>query len=80
MWKGVFGRFWAERWRVVSGGWRGTLSTVMGFGRVIVRMEVVGGGEAGTSMREVLVENVSGMVPSMIQLSGVGEVMEAKRR
>jgi hypothetical protein len=43
-------------------------------------MEVVEGGEAGTSMREVLVENVSGMVPSMIQLSGVGEVMEAKRR
>ena len=41
---------------------------------------VLEGGESGSSKREALQENVSGMVPSMIQLSGLAEVREAERR
>ncbi len=38
------------------------------------------GGEPGSSKREVLEENVSGMLPSMIHVSGVAEVREVERR
>ncbi len=65
----------------LSGGLWKVLSVVKGaFEESVWWSKVLEGGEPGSSKREVLQENVSGIVPSMIHLSGLAEVREVERR